>query len=63
MEKGGELRVHTDPRRYRNCSTEAHNWADRLRYISPEYVVVDKPAGVPCAPHVSNGRALDSRGS
>ncbi|CAE7618810.1 unnamed protein product [Symbiodinium necroappetens] len=56
VERGGELRVHTEPKRYRRCSAEGRDWADRLLYVSPEYVVVDKPAGVPCAPHVSNGR-------
>ncbi|CAE7040697.1 unnamed protein product [Symbiodinium sp. CCMP2456] len=58
VERGGELRVHTEPKRYRRCSAEGCDWADRLLYVSPEYVVVDKPAGVPCAPHVSNGRDL-----
>lgn len=58
VERGGELRVHTEPKRYRRCSAEGRGWADRLLYVSPEYVVVDKPAGVPCAPHVSNGRDL-----
>ncbi|CAE7196165.1 unnamed protein product [Symbiodinium sp. CCMP2592] len=56
VERGGELRVHTEPKRYHRCSAEGLDWADRLLYVSQEYVVVDKPAGVPCAPHVSNGR-------
>ncbi|CAE7311826.1 unnamed protein product [Symbiodinium natans] len=45
VERGGELRVHTDPKRYEMCSMEACSWDDRLLYMSPEYIVVDKPAG------------------
>ncbi|CAE8721521.1 unnamed protein product, partial [Polarella glacialis] len=57
VEAGGELRVHSEPRRYPGCAAESPAaWAERLRYVGRDFVVVDKPAGVPCAPHVSNGR-------
>ncbi|CAK9055823.1 RNA pseudouridine synthase 6, partial [Durusdinium trenchii] len=57
IERGAELRVHTEPKRYPTCehlSLEA--WYSCISHSDEDYVVVDKPSGVPCAPHVSNGR-------
>lgn len=56
VKEGGELRVHSEPRRYRSCDElSPETWAKRIQRHA-EFLVVDKPAGVPCVPHVSNGR-------
>eukprot|EP00435_Cladocopium_sp_Y103_P029633 s2083_g7.t1 len=58
VEEGGELRVHSEPKRYGTCDKlSPETWAKRIKRHA-EFLVVDKPAGVPCVPHVSNGRAL-----
>ena len=58
VKEGGELRVHSEPRRYATCDElSSETWAKRIQRHA-EFLVVDKPAGVPCVPHVSNGRAL-----
>ena len=48
VQAAGELRVHTEPKRYPTLPPRWVRHGDLL--------VVEKPAGVPCAPHVSNGR-------
>lgn len=49
---GDYLRVHTEPRRYRRpvsiCS--------RILHEDANYVVIDKPGGLPCHATVDNGR-------
>lgn len=56
VKEGGELRVHSEPRRYATCDElSSETWAKRIQRHA-EFLVVDKPAGVPCVPHVSNGR-------
>lgn len=56
VEEGGELRVHSEPKRYGTCDKlSPETWAKRIKRHA-EFLVVDKPAGVPCVPHVSNGR-------
>ena len=58
VEEGGEMRVHSEPKRYATCDElSPETWEKRIQRHA-EFLVVDKPAGVPCAPHVSNGRAL-----
>lgn len=62
VKEGGELRVHSEPKRYVTCEElPLETWAHRIQRHSADYFVVDKPAGVPCAPHVSNGRSLAAR--
>ena len=62
VKEGGELRVHSEPKRYVTCDKlPLETWAHRIQRHSADYFVVDKPAGVPCAPHVSNGRSLAAR--
>lgn len=57
VEVGGDLRVHTEPVRYAACtSMSLGSWVQRIVHIDDNYVIVDKPPGVPSAPHVSNGR-------
>jgi len=55
LETGDLLRIHTDPVRFvEACSGHGTTFRDRCRFIDPCFVVVDKPAGLPCSPHVSN---------
>jgi len=57
VEAGGMLRVHTSPRHFPACTHGGPaNWAKRIILVHSDFVAVDKPPGVPCAPHVSNGR-------
>jgi len=57
VEFGGILRVHTSPRHFPACVRGGPaNWVKRIICVHSDFVAVDKPPGVPCAPHVSNGR-------
>ena len=52
---GDLLRIHTEPVRFAAaCAGGGTAWRDRCRFVDPCFVVVDKPAGLPCSPHVSN---------
>ncbi len=44
------IRVHTKPRRF-NCR---HEWKDRIVFDNDDFVVLDKPSGVPSHPSVDN---------
>lgn len=46
------LRVHVLPRRF--PAAQAADWRGRVLADAPEYVVVNKPAGVPVVPTVDN---------
>ncbi|CAJ1403137.1 unnamed protein product [Effrenium voratum] len=51
LQEAGELRIHTQPKRY-----GVQPIISEQLHFCGDYVVVDKPCGIPCAPHVSNGR-------
>jgi len=54
---GGILRVHTSPKHFPACIRGGPaSWSKRIICVHSDFVAVDKPSGVPCAPHVSNGR-------
>ncbi|GLC36441.1 hypothetical protein PLESTB_000148300 [Pleodorina starrii] len=66
---GHYVRVHPRPKRYPACYLT--DWPSRVLHCDDEYVVVNKPAGLPCMRHESNaveelaacvGRALDMPG-
>jgi 23S rRNA-/tRNA-specific pseudouridylate synthase len=44
------LRVHTTPRRY-NCE---HNWRERVIHAQNDFLVLNKPGGIPSHPSVDN---------
>lgn len=54
LQKGDLLRIHTDPVRFAACGGGGKLWLDRCCFVNENFVVVDKPAGLPCSPHVSN---------
>jgi len=55
LEAGDVLRIHTEPTMFAAaCAGRDVLWKDRCRFIDPCFVVVDKPGGLPCSPHVSN---------
>ena len=47
---GTYLRIHSKPRRF----PTDFEWGQRLIDVRPEFVVVNKPAGIPCHPTVDN---------
>lgn len=49
---GTYLRVHCDPQTF--PSARATDWKERLVAVTEDYVVVDKPAGVPSVPTIDN---------
>lgn len=49
---GSYLRVHCDPQTF--PSARATDWKERLVAVTEDYVVVDKPAGVPSVPTIDN---------
>ncbi|GLI60098.1 hypothetical protein VaNZ11_002129, partial [Volvox africanus] len=66
---GNYVRVHPRPKRYPACYCS--DWPSRVLFCDEEYVVVNKPAGLPCMRHESNaleelascvGRALGLSG-
>lgn len=46
------LRIHTTPRRY--DLAEVKNWQDRVVFENENFLVFNKPAGIPCHPMVDN---------
>ena len=52
LHTGDLLRIHTEPVRFPACTGTC--WHERVRFVDPRFVVVEKPAGLPCSPHVSN---------
>jgi len=52
LRAGDLLRIHTEPLRFPACAGTC--WHDRIRFVDSRFVVVEKPAGLPCSPHVSN---------
>jgi len=51
---GASLRVHSSPQ---YCERLPYiDWASRIVQETPDFLFVDKPAGVPSQPHVSNYR-------
>ena len=51
---GGYLRVHARPKRFPACYV--WEWGPRVVASSPDWVVLDKPPGVPVSPTVDNWR-------
>lgn len=49
---GSYLRVHCDPRTF--PIAQATDWGDRVVDVTDDYVVIDKPAGVPTVPTIDN---------
>lgn len=49
---GELLRVHPHPKRFPACA--ATHWPSTLLHVDTDYVVLNKPAGVPCMSHESN---------
>lgn len=50
---GSYLRVHCDPRMF--PISETTDWGERIVHANDDYVVLDKPAGVPTVPTIDNG--------
>ena len=50
INSGSLLRVHTTPRRHR-CD---YNWLERIVYDHPDFLVLNKPSGVPSHASVDN---------
>ncbi|CAM9518160.1 unnamed protein product [Scytosiphon promiscuus] len=50
---GSYLRVHCDPRTF--PASQSTDWSTRIVYKNEDFVVVDKPAGVPTVPTIDNG--------
>lgn len=51
LEKGAYLRLHLKPKRY---AVDHIDWKTRVVAQTPDYVVIDKPAGVPTYATVDN---------
>lgn len=49
---GSYLRVHCDPRTFSAARTT--DWSKRVVALTADYVVIDKPAGVPTVPTIDN---------
>ena len=52
---GSYLRVHCDPRTF--PVARSTDWTERIVAATDDYVVVDKPAGVPSVPTIDTGTA------
>lgn len=50
---GSYLRVHCDPRTF--PLSESTDWSRRIVHANADYVILDKPAGVPTVPTIDNG--------
>ncbi|CAM9852649.1 unnamed protein product [Ectocarpus sp. 12 AP-2014] len=50
---GAYLRVHCDPRTF--PASQVTDWSKRIVHKNEDFVVVDKPAGVPTVPTIDNG--------
>lgn len=51
LPKGGYLRIHLKPKRF---PVKEINWKQRVVTDHPEFVLIDKPAGIPTIPTVDN---------
>lgn len=51
VEKGQYLRVHAQPRRF---PVESINWKNTILHEEPDFLVINKPAGIPVHPTVDN---------
>jgi 23S rRNA pseudouridine1911/1915/1917 synthase len=51
LKEGDTLRIHSMPRRF---PTDKVDWQRRLVHIDPEFLIVDKPSGIPSIPTVDN---------
>lgn len=49
---GSYLRVHCEPRTF--PAAQSTNWKERIVAVTEDYVVLDKPAGVPSVPTIDN---------
>ncbi|KAG2433378.1 hypothetical protein HXX76_008439 [Chlamydomonas incerta] len=52
LDRGHFVRVHPQPKRYPACYCK--DWPSRVLHVDAEYVVVNKPPGLPCMRHESN---------
>lgn len=50
---GSYLRVHCDPRMF--PASQGTDWSKRIVHANADFVVLDKPAGVPTVPTIDNG--------
>lgn len=50
---GSYLRVHCDPRMF--PASQGTDWNNRIVHANADFVVLDKPAGVPTVPTIDNG--------
>jgi hypothetical protein len=53
LKAGCWLKAHLTPLRFMALYTVT-DWPDRLKHCCEDYIVIDKPAGVPVQPHASN---------
>lgn len=51
LQAGDYLRIHSNPRRFPIGSID---WQSRLIQVNPEFLIVDKPSGIPSIPTVDN---------
>lgn len=51
VQKNDYLRVHTTPRRY---PTHTIDWGNRIMLDKKDFMIIDKPAGIPSHPTVDN---------
>eukprot|EP00941_MAST-03F_sp_MAST-3F-sp1_P004719 g4719.t1 len=52
FEAGEYLRFHLEPKRFPKALSM--NWVERILFENDEFIVVDKPQGVPCLPTLDN---------
>jgi len=48
------IRVHCNPRLYPIVDNDIAFWKKRILYLCNEYIVINKPPGIPCNPTVDN---------
>jgi 23S rRNA-/tRNA-specific pseudouridylate synthase len=54
---GTTLRVHLLPKRFPACNAcDKEEWTRRVMHEDEKFMLIDKPAGLPCMAHVSNYR-------
>ncbi len=51
LQEGDYVRIHSMPRRF---ATDSVDWRSRLVHVSPAFLIVDKPPGIPTIPTVDN---------
>lgn len=55
VRSGGRVRVHLIPKRYsEQCHLNRKEWQERIAHEDGQYLVLNKPPGLPCMSHVSN---------